>query len=183
MQQPKSADLPNVIDAVTKDPALGQVSFQLDGEWCGGLASKTQTGPFTQGKSSDVTRTAMFSLKSDEPIALLGENTAVSPGEYVLQALIACYAATLATCASLTGVELTEAKFQASIDFNLVNFLGIDTSGPQGATEIRLIVHLASPTATDSELTSLVELAKSRSPIGGTLAHPTRTTVSLSLDK
>lgn len=47
----------------------------IDGSWQGGCRLDAQTGVVTQGCE----RVAKYTMSSDEPIALLGTDTAVSP--------------------------------------------------------------------------------------------------------
>lgn len=79
--------LKDTIDAVRTTPRLGRVTFAVDGSWQGGCRLDAQTAALTQGGERDEKRVAKYEMSSDEPIALLGTDTAVSPGEYVLQAL------------------------------------------------------------------------------------------------
>ncbi len=86
---------------------------------------------------TDRSRSGKFSLQSDEPMALLGSDTAVSPGEYVLQALAGCYTVTLVANAAARGIELSSLDLELECDFDLNGFLGINPGVRSGAQEIR----------------------------------------------
>src|SRR4051812_15762792 len=88
--------LTDTIEAVRRERSLGEVTFSVDGDWAGGFRLRAETGSLVQAGAPDSSRKGMFSMQSDEPAALLGSDTAVSPGEHLLQALAGCYTVTLA---------------------------------------------------------------------------------------
>src|SRR5690606_21128624 len=98
--------LRDTIDPVAGNRSLGEVTFSIDGEWAGGFRVDSQTATLTQGGRPDEARRGKFTMTSDEPAALLGTDTALSPAEYVLQALAGCYTVTLAANAAARGIEL-----------------------------------------------------------------------------
>src|SRR5690242_18510743 len=104
--------LHDTIDAVRATPSLAQVTSAIDGSWQGGCRLDAQTGAVTQGGERDEKRVAKYTMSSDEPIALLGTDTAVSPGEYVLHALAGCYTVTLAAHAAAQGIELKSVRLE-----------------------------------------------------------------------
>lgn len=101
--------LNQTIDAVRGDRTLGKVSFAVNGEWQGGFRVNSQTGGLTQAGQVDNSRRGKFTMSSDEPASLLGTDTAISPAEYMLQALAGCYTVTLAANAAARGIELESA--------------------------------------------------------------------------
>ncbi|MFF3129738.1 OsmC family protein [Streptomyces sp. NPDC057908] len=105
--------------AVAADPKLGQATFSVNGSWQGGCRLTAQTGALTAGGERDEKRVAQFVMSSDEPVALLGTDTAVSPGEYLLQALAGCYTVTLAAHAAAQGIELKNFRLELEGDVDL----------------------------------------------------------------
>lgn len=166
--------LADTVAAVRKEPTLGHVTFRVDGESGGGLRLISQTGALTQAGQNDQTRSGKFVLQCDEPMALLGSDTAVSPGEYVLQALAGCYTVTLAANAAARGIQLTKLGLELECDFDLSGFLGINPEVRSGAQEIRVRVSLESPGTSQEDLQALVRAAEQRSPIRDTLANPVK---------
>lgn len=164
--------LHETIDAVRDDRSLGKVSFAVSGEWQGGFRVNSQTGGLTQAGQVDNSRLGKFTMSSDEPATLLGTDTAVSPAEYVLQALAGCYTVTLAANAASRGIELESYTLELEADFDLASFLGVAPDEAPGAREIRVKVHLIAPGATREELQDLVEIVQKRSPIRDTLIRP-----------
>jgi uncharacterized OsmC-like protein len=171
--------LATTVAAVRESPSLGQVTFRLNGKSSGGLRLVSQTGALTQAAVTDRSRSSKFSLQSDEPMALLGSDTAVSPGEYVLQALAGCYTVTLVANAAARGIELTSLDLELECDFDLNGFLGINPDVRSGAQEIRARVSLESPAASREDLQALVSITEQRSPIRDTLANPVKITTVL----
>ncbi|MFJ8855929.1 OsmC family protein [Streptomyces sp. NPDC102437] len=164
--------LNDTIDAVRANPKLGQVTFAIDGSWQGGCRLDAQTAALTQGGERDEKRSAQYTMSSDEPSALLGTDTAVSPGEYLLQALAGCYTVTIATLAAARGIELDSVRLELEGDVDLRGFLGIAPSIRPGLDQVRVHVHAEAPGATREQLEELIALVERRSPIRDTLANP-----------
>lgn len=164
--------LRDTIDAVAGNRSLGEVTFSIDGEWAGGFRVDSQTATLTQGGKPDEARRGKFTMTSDEPAALLGTDTALSPAEYVLQALAGCYTVTLAANAAARGIELKSYGLHLEGDFDLASFLGVAPEEPPGAGQIRVDVTLDAPGASREELEELVEVVTQRSPIRDTLIRP-----------
>lgn len=163
--------LGETIEAVRDNPPLGQVTFAVAGKWAGGFRLNSATGALRQAGILDETRTQRFEMSSDEPAALLGTDTAVSPAEYLAQALAGCYAVTLAANAAALGIELRSMDLDIEVDFDLRAFLGIETNTPVGARQIRAQVTLDAPGSDSLQLRELITLLEQRSPIRDTLTR------------
>ena len=164
--------LSDTVAAVTEKRDLGKVTFSVNGEWQGGLVVESETGPLKQGALVDDSRRARFRMRSDEPTALLGTDTAVSPAEFILQALAGCYTVTLVANASARGIEMERYTLELEGDVDLSGFLGIDKSVRPGIPEIRVKVDVQASGSSRDELEELVRLVEQRSPIRDTLANP-----------
>ena len=156
--------LNDTIEAVTNQRDLGRVTFSVDGAWEGGFRLATATGSLVQAGQADDSRAGRFDMSSDEPVALLGSDTAASPGEYVLQALAGCYTVTLAANAAARGITLDGYRLHLEADFDLAGFLGVDKDQSPGAQQIRVDVELDAPNATREQLDELIKVVESRSP-------------------
>ncbi|MBS0256086.1 MAG: OsmC family protein [Proteobacteria bacterium] len=167
------------VAAVRENPKLAQVSFTLESSSLGGLRMQSRTGALHQAGEADESRTGKFSLQTDEPVSLLGTDQAVSPAEYVLQALAGCYGVTLAACASAKGIELNRIDLDLQFDIDLQGFLGVDDTVRPGAQEIKVKVHLDSPNTSPAELEELIADLQKTSPIRDTLANPVKVTTQL----
>jgi uncharacterized OsmC-like protein len=167
------------VAAIEGNPKLAEVTFSVDSDWTGGFRASTRTGNVRQAGSFDQSRDVSFPLESDEPPALLGEDRAPSAGEYVLKALAACYAVTVAANAASRDIELESVHLALEGDFDLHGFLGLDEKVRPGMQELRVNVSIESPNASRAELEELVEVVQERSPIRDTLASPVQVITTL----
>ncbi|EPJ7090625.1 MULTISPECIES: OsmC family protein [Enterobacteriaceae] len=166
-------------DAVRAQPALGNVTFTMKGTSNGGVSVKVGTGPLIQNGDVDDAREGRFSLISDEPVALLGADTGVSPAEYILMGLAGCYTVTLTSLAGAKGIDLDGIELELFFDINLNGFLGLDDSVRKGAQGIRVDIKMAGEKATRAQLEELVRDLPGSSPIHDTLANPVTITTKL----
>jgi uncharacterized OsmC-like protein len=171
--------LKETIEAVRNQRALGEVTFSIDGKWSGGFRLDASTGALVQAGRADESRAGKFTMASDEPAALLGSDTAISPAEHLLQALAGCYTVTLAANAAARGVELEGYRLHLEADFDLAGFLGVDPDQSPGAQGIRATLDLDAPKSTREELKDLVKLVESRSPIRDTLTRAVNVSTEL----
>jgi uncharacterized OsmC-like protein len=171
--------LAHTVEAVRENRELGRVTFAVEGQWQGGVALKSHTGALTQAGARDETRSGRFTMASDEPIALLGTDTAVSPGEHLLQALAGCYTVTLVANAAARGIKLNDYRLELAADFDLSGFLGIDPDVPAGSLGLRVNVELDAPDAGREELEDLIRAVEERSPIRNTIVSGVAVTTSL----
>lgn len=159
-------------DAVAEQRDLGRFTFEVAGSWDGAVRMKSATGGVTQAGQRDESRVGQFQMRSDEPLALLGADTAVSPSEYVLQALAGCYTATLVIKAAARGIVLKSYGVAVEGDFDLAPFLEIAPEEAAGARQIRIKVDVDAPDASRQEIEDLVKLVEQCSPIRDTLVRP-----------
>jgi hypothetical protein len=87
--------LSGTIEHVTANPALARFQFRARNHWIDGGLSRTTIKDFYGAGQEDATRTEPFTVDTDEPPVLLGENRAPNTVEYVLHALAACVAGTI----------------------------------------------------------------------------------------
>ena len=166
-------------EAVSKQPELGNITFSMKGKSAGGIAVRVETGALVQNGVADKGRAGKFSLTGDEPVALLGTDTGVSPAEYLLMGLAGCYTVTLTSMAAAKGIELDSIDLELFFDINLNGFLGLDESVRKGAQGIRVDAHLESAGASREQLEELVRELPANSPIHDTLANPVNITTRL----
>lgn len=167
------------VTAVTDSRELGEVTFAVAGEWQGGVRLQASTGALSQAGVKDQSRIGQFPMSSDEPAALLGNDTAASPAEYLLQALASCYTVTLVANASARGIKLNSYKLELEADLDLSGFLGIDPDVIPGVQAIRVKIDVEAPEADRADLEKLVRVVEQRSPIRDTLTRGVAVTTSL----
>jgi uncharacterized OsmC-like protein len=168
------------IDALGSDPQLGTFTFRAASRWDDGTHSTGAIGPFDHAGEQDTTRERPFELHGDEPPVLLGGNQGPNAVELVLQALGFCYAVGYVANAAARGIELTRMDYEVEGDFDVRSFLGLEGPRP-GFTEIRVRGTVASPNATDEQLTELCEHVQRTSPVRDVLTNPVPVHTSLDI--
>lgn len=164
--------LQTTVEAVREDRGLGEVTFSLNGTWDKGFRLNASTGTLIQGGVPDESRAGRYELHSDEPEALLGADSAASPGEHLLNALAGCYTVTLVANAASRGIELAGYSLDLEADLDLAAFLGVAADQPLGIKEIRVSISLDAPGVERKELEDLVTAVEALSPIRDTLVRP-----------
>jgi uncharacterized OsmC-like protein len=158
------------IDAVTADPALAQFQFRARNHWIDGGYSRTTIKGFYGAGQEDATRTEPFTVDSDEPPVLLGENRAPNTVEYVLHALASCVAGTIVYHAAARGIALDGLETTIQGDLDLHGFLGLDGSIRPGYQQIRLAIK-ATGDFDDDQLAELASLTR-YSPVRDIVTNP-----------
>lgn len=133
------AALGEVVQAVTEDPSKGLVGFRVATRWAGQTRSETTIDGYTIGGET-VDRT--FKLTVDEPLELLGQNTAPNPQEYLMTALNACILVGYVAGAAVHGITLDSVEIETHGEIDLRGFLGLDPSVKNGYDKLHYTVHI-----------------------------------------
>ena len=162
--------LSGTIDAVTADPALARFQFRARNHWVDGGYSRTTIKDFYGAGQEDTTRTEPFTVDSDEPPVLLGQNRAPNTVEYVLHALAACVSGTIVYHAAARGITLDGLETTIHGDLDVQGFLGLDSNVRPGYEQIRVTIKAAGDFDDDqfAELASLVRF----SPVRDIVSNP-----------
>jgi uncharacterized OsmC-like protein len=162
--------LSGTIDAVTADPALARFQFRASNHWIDGGYSRTTIKGFYGAGQEDATRTQPFTVDSDEPPVLLGQNRAPNAGEHLLNALAACLTGTIVYHAAARGIALDGLECTVQGDLDLYGFLGLDSNVRPGYEQIRVTIK-ASGDFDDNQFAELASLTR-YSPIRDTVSNP-----------
>ena len=162
--------LSGTIDAVTADPALARFQFRARNHWIDGGYSRTTIQDFYGAGQEDTTRTAPFTVDTDEPPVLLGENRAPNTAEYVLHALAACLSGTIVYHAAARGITLEGLETTIDGDLDLRGFLGLDSTVRPGYQQIRVTIK-ARGDLDDQQLAELADLIR-YSPVRDIVSKP-----------
>ena len=162
--------LSETIDAVTATPTLARFQFRGHNHWIDGAYSRTTIKDFYGAGQEDATRTEPFTVHSDEPPVLLGQNRAPNTVEYVLHALAACVSGTIAYHAAARGIALDGLETTIQGDLDLHGFLGLDSSVRPGYDQIRVTITAAGD-FDDSQLAELAGLTR-YSPVRDIVSNP-----------
>jgi uncharacterized OsmC-like protein len=162
--------LSGTIGAVTADPALAQFQFRARNHWIDGGHNRTTIKDFYGAGQEDATRTEPFTVDSDEPPVLLGENRAPNAGEHLLHALAACLTGTIVYHAAARGIALDGLETTIQGDLDLHGFLGLDSSVRPGYDQIRVTIK-ATGDFDDNQFAELASLTR-YSPVRDIVSNP-----------
>lgn len=169
--------LTGTIDAITADSALARFQFRAGNHWIDGGHSRTEIKGFYGAGEEDTTRTEAFTVDSDEPPVLLGQNKAPSAGEYLLHALAACLTGTIVYHAAARGIALDGLECTVQGDVDLRGFLGLDSTVRPGYEQIRVTI-TAKGDFDDSQFAELASLTR-YSPMRDTVSNPVPVTIDV----
>jgi uncharacterized OsmC-like protein len=158
------------IDHVTADPALARFQFRAANHWIDGGYSRTTIKGFYGAGQEDTTRTEPFTVDTDEPPVLLGQNRAPNTVEYVLHALAACLSGTIVYHAAARGIALDGLETTIDGDVDLHGFLGLDSNVRPGYEQIRVTLKVTGD-LDDSQLAELASLTR-YSPVRDIITNP-----------
>ena len=162
--------LSQTIAAVTADPALARFQFRAGNRWIDGGHSRTTIQGFYGAGQEDATRTDPFTVDSDEPPVLLGQNLAPNAGEHLLHALASCLTGTIAYHAAARGIALDGLECTLEGDLDLYGFLGLDSNVRPGYEQIRVTIKAAGD-FDDDQLAELESLTRF-SPVRDIVSNP-----------
>ena len=143
-----------LIQAVQQDPKNAQTTWKASVAWKGAFRTEARVRGFEP-------------IRSDEPTALGGTDTAPNPVEQILAALGNCIAVGYAANASARGIELLDLTVDVSGDLDLHSFLGL-REGHAGFDDIQVVVHVKAD-ADAEQIADLHRHVLSTSPVGHTL--------------
>ena len=132
--------LDETIEAITQDPTCGLVSFRVRTDWKGQTRSESTVEGYRLG-GQDIARS--FTITADEPVELLGTNSAPNPQELLMSAVNACMMVGYVAQAAVRGIALTRCTIETDGELDLRGFLGLDNDVPAGYRRIDYTVTLA----------------------------------------
>lgn len=162
--------LAGVVNEVTKDHAKGIVAFNVRSAWKGQTVSESVVESYRIGGQTVPRR---FTMKIDEPLELLGTNTAPNPQEMLMAALNACMLVGYVAGASVHGIRLDSVEIETDGALDLRGFLGIDPDVPAGYETLRYTVRIKGG-GTPEQFRAIHETVMKTSPNYFNLSHPIR---------
>jgi len=133
------AGLDETMAAIAADPACGQAAFRVTTEWKGQTRSETTVESYTLA-GERIPRN--FIIVADEPMELLGTNTAPNPQELLMAAVNACMTVGYVCQAAVRGITLDDCRIEMEGELDLRGFLGLDETVPAGYRRINYKVTL-----------------------------------------
>jgi uncharacterized OsmC-like protein len=135
-----TAALFGVMDAIRNDPDKGKIDYVVRTDWQGQTRSIARAVEMTL---DGVTQPRTFAMPADEPLELLGEDTAPNPQELLFAALNACMVATFVVGAAVRGIKLTSLSIETKGQLDLRGFLGLDATVKPGYDTIDYTVYVS----------------------------------------
>jgi uncharacterized OsmC-like protein len=142
-----------------------------------GMHSPDETQDFAAGGDEQTTRPAPFVLEADEPLILLGDDSAPNATEALLHALSACLSTTFIYHAAARGIEIDELELEMEGSLDVRGVLGLSDEVRNGYEQINVTFSVKSD-ASPEQISELVELAQARSPVFDIVTHPTPVSVT-----
>lgn len=149
------------VNAVKDDPKKGKTVWTAKTKWKGGLKSEAKLRQFT--------------VSFDEPEAVAGTDTAISPHETVLACYGACLTVGMAVNSALNGIELKNIEVELEGHIDLPGFLGL--AGLKGLKDlpgyhtVKATVFVESD-ADKNDVKKIFNRVVKYSPVGLTLSNP-----------
>lgn len=128
-----------VIRDIEQDPSKAMVGFKVKTQWRGQTRSEAMVESYRLA-GQDIPRSFRFSI--DEPLELLGQNTAPNPQETLMAALNACVMVGYVAGAAVKGIALEQLEIETAGQLDLRGFLGLDEAVIPGYDSIRYVVRI-----------------------------------------
>jgi uncharacterized OsmC-like protein len=170
--------LRGVIDDVKKDPGKGIVEFKVKTGWKGQTRSEAVVDSYNLGGNEIKRR---FTINADEPLELLGENTAANPQELLMAALNACISVGYVAGAAVNGISLSKLEIETTGRLDLRGFLGIDPNVKPGYESLEYVVRIAG-NGTPEQFREIHENVIKTSPNYFNISRPVRLDAKLEIE-
>jgi uncharacterized OsmC-like protein len=164
------------IDAVNNHKELAKFQFRATNTWHTGTHSTTSIKT-SYGAGQDHEHKREFTVETDHPQVLVGEDRAPLPVELLLAALASCLMSGVGNIASARGIELYSAEAKIEGEMDLQGILGLDDGVRNGYQELRVSFKVEG-NAPREKLEEIVEQAKARSAVYDIVANQVPVQVS-----
>ena len=167
-----------VVGEIQQDASKALVRFAVSTRWTG------QTGTRTSVKGYELAGEHIareFEIVADEPVELLGRNTAPNPQELLMAAVNACMSVGYVAGAALRGIRLDKLEIETTGQLDLRGFLGLDDTVPPGYEAIDYVVRIAGD-GTPEQFEEIHRTVMQTSPNYFNLARPIAMNGRLQLD-
>ncbi len=99
-------EMMDTIEAVRMNPAMAKFNFRLRNKWMGGEKNRSTMKEFTGAMQEHRVDARPFVYDNGEHQALLGDDKAPNPLEWLLHALVGCMTTTTAYHAAAQGIQI-----------------------------------------------------------------------------
>lgn len=168
-----------VIDEVSREPAKGIVEFRVRSAWKGQTRSEAVVDSYSLG-GERIARS--FRIAADEPLELLGGNTAPNPQELLMAALNACIMVGYVAGASIKGITLEKVEIETEGQLDLRGFLGLSEDVVPGYECVRYTVRIKG-NGTPEQFREIHETVIKTSPNYFNISRPVRIDATLEVER
>lgn len=152
--------LHNLVKDVSRDPATGIAKFHVKTGWTGGTRSESRVDHWEFGGRREPRN---FSIRTDEPPALLGASKDANPQEVLMAAINACMLVGYVAGCSLKGIEVESLEIETRGQLDLRGFLALDPAVKPGYEELACTVRIKS-NGSPEQLREVHEMVQRTSP-------------------
>ena len=167
--------LGEVVEAIEKDSSKGVVGFDVTTRWKGQTRSETTVDGFTIG-GERVSRS--HTIVADEPLELLGADSAPNPQELLMAAFNACITVGYVAGAALKGINLESLEIKTRGQLDLRGFLGLSDAVAPGYENIDYVVSIKGD-GTPEDFAEIHETVMKTSPNYFNMSRPIKMNGSL----
>jgi len=171
--------LNDVVAAIQNDASKALVRFAVSTRWTGQTGSRTTVKGYELA-GEQIARD--FEIIADEPLELLGSNTAPNPQELLMAAVNACMTVGYVAGAALNGITLERLEIETTGQLDLRGFLGLDDTVAPGYEVIDYIVRIGG-NGTPEQFEAIHRTVMQTSPNYFNMARPIRMNGQLQLDR
>jgi uncharacterized OsmC-like protein len=170
--------LGEAVGAINQDPAKAMVGFNVATAWTGQTGSETKVSSYTMGGERHA---RAFTIRTDEPLELLGENKAPNPQETLMAALNACMVVGYVAGAAVRGIVLDMVEIETSGELDLRGFLGLDDKVKPGYEAVKVVVRIRGD-GTAEQFREIHEAVRKTSPNYFNVSRPVRIDAELKIE-
>ncbi|WP_449374468.1 OsmC family protein [Arthrobacter psychrolactophilus] len=145
-------------ERIGANPESAKLTYKVAGVGVGSVATRISAGKH------------QFTV--DEPAALAGDDTAASPVEYALGAVISCQVVVYRLYAEQLGIQVDDISIDAEGDLDVRGLFGIDASIRPGFSDIRLTVNISGPESQE-RYEELARTVEARCPVQDLFSNAT----------
>jgi len=162
-------DFFKTVDAIKATPSIAKFNFRIHNQWVDAAKNRSAVDMF-YGARQEQLRSKPFVLEADEPLALLGTDTAANPVEHLLHALAACMTTSMVYHAAAHGIQIQKVESSLEGDIDLQGFLDLDKNVRNGFRGIRVNFKIKADVP-DEKLQEVCQLGPGHSPVFDSLTN------------
>jgi uncharacterized OsmC-like protein len=162
--------LGETVEAIEGDASKARADFNVTTRWTGQTRSESTIDGFTLG-GERIARS--HKIIADEPLELLGGDSAPNPQELLMAAVNACMMVGYVAGASLKGIDLESVEIRTRGQLDLRGFLGLDEAVAPGYDQVDYEVRIKGE-GTRAEFEEIHQTVMKTSPNYFNLSRPVR---------